>query len=121
MNHIPHDDIVVRDIAGAIALVTCTNSSKTKALIKMGFVVGGCGFERAISDMDDRRAIVRQLILLDALFSDGRDWCPAALLEYFVEQNWVSLPYKTISWKSPESWVVTTRNRGEGKKSTDEL
>ena len=105
----PAGEIVVADIAGSRALVVCNKPSVEAALLGLGFQVEGANAVRTIPDDDDRKALVNELIRLDALFSAGTGWRPAELLGLYREQGVVSGSYKVIFWRNPRDYAIETR------------
>jgi hypothetical protein len=103
---LPTDEIVVHDIAGNRALVSCTKPSAEVDLRCLGFVQDGDGLVRAISDENDRKSLVEELVRLNALFSEGRDWSPAELLHLYREQGFVTAPFKVIGWRTPTDYSI---------------
>jgi hypothetical protein len=86
-----------------------TNSVQKHKLILNGFVEQGDDLIMPIQNADDRIKVLVRLIELGALFSAGRDWSPAELVEYYREQGLISGPYRVIEWTSPEQFLVSTR------------
>ncbi|MBU3069844.1 hypothetical protein KOI40_08425 [Aestuariicella sp. G3-2] len=39
-------------------------------------------------------------------FSDGKEWCPSELFEYFREQKLITGKFKRISWSNPKSFTI---------------
>ena len=64
---------------------------------------------RPISDVADRQRLVNALIGLGALFSSGRDWSPAELVDFYREQGTVSTGYRMITWKNPNQYMIINR------------
>ncbi|MTV41476.1 hypothetical protein [Duganella radicis] len=104
----PENEIVVLDIAGERALVGGGESSDTNALLALGFNPEGAYFVRKIVDDEDRRNIIYKLVEMSALFSSGRDWSPAELMDLYREQGAVTTSYRVIAWHTPENYVITT-------------
>jgi hypothetical protein len=106
---IPKNEIVVLDIAGAHARVICGNPAVETKLFALGFNFEQDQLVRAISDAEDRKNLVNSLIRLGAIFAGGRDWSPADLVDYYREQGTISTSYRTITWTSPEKYVIVDR------------
>ena len=102
------DEIVVVDIAGKRAVVSCGNPTRQRELLDLGFIQDGTNFTRKINDKSDRENISRELIKMDALFSSGNDWSPAELLELYREQGLITSVYRVIHWKGPGKYTITT-------------
>lgn len=107
--NIPENEIVVLDIAGSHARLVCENSKAAVSLTAMGFVLESDQFVRPISDLADRQKLVNDLISAGALFSSGRDWSPAELVDLYQEQGVVSTGYRMITWKNPNQYVIVAR------------
>lgn len=109
MKNIPENEIVVLDIAGAYARVECSDQEDLASLAKLGFILEDGQLVRPIADVFDRQKLVRALIELRALFSAGRDWSPAELVDLFREEGAISTGYRMISWKNSTQYVVVDR------------
>jgi hypothetical protein len=106
MNRMPELAVVVLDIAGTCAKVKVEGSEKISALTKLGFMSKNGEYERPISSMEDREALVKNLIALGSLFSGGRDWSPADVVDYFRAQGRVSTGYRKIEWADPYTYFI---------------
>ena len=106
----PENEIVVLDIAGDQATLHSNNPAREAELFALGFVREGDEFIRTIVDDDDRQLLVKTLINMGALFSDGRDWCPAGLVDFYIEQGLNLQNYRMISWKSPNNYVISVKS-----------
>ncbi|MCA8493342.1 hypothetical protein [Burkholderia arboris] len=102
----PVDEMLVTDIAGHVAVVVTDVSAAADGLIRLGFARHSDRWERAITDDNDRQALVAALIDLDALFSAGRDWSPQALVEYYREIGGVRRGYRSVAWRGPAQYVI---------------
>jgi hypothetical protein len=109
MMDLPENEIVVLDIAGAYARVVCCNQGDEANLAKFGFVSENGQMVCPISDVADRQKLVNALIALGALFSGGRDWSPAELVDFYREQGVIATGYRMITWKSPHQYIVIDR------------
>lgn len=99
-------EIIVLDLAGDHAIVECTNPKLADQLVKLGFSLDKDRFYYPVLNMDVRIDISRKLIGLGALFSHGKDWSPADLLQYFSESGLISGKYRTVAWKGPADIVI---------------
>lgn len=102
-------EIVVLDIAGNCARVSCTSSDARASLLAMGFVREGDQLVRSVSGDLDRQKIVAGLIALRALFASGRDWSPAELVDLYREQGSILTGYRMISWRGPGQYSLVDR------------
>ncbi|MEB0047938.1 MULTISPECIES: hypothetical protein [unclassified Pseudomonas] len=64
----PEAELVVRDIAGARALVVCGDVNIASKLIALGFVHDCQGMIRHIVNDEDRKKLVPDLIEIKAIF-----------------------------------------------------
>lgn len=109
MNFLP-DGIVVFDIAGNKAKVSCGTQLQEVTLARLGFVSEGTQMVRPIADVHDRVALVGTLIEIGALFPGGRDWSPSEIVDLYKEQGQILTGYRMITWKSPtEYWIWIVR------------
>jgi hypothetical protein len=106
MNRMPENALVVLDIAGTCARVLNSRADNFAALLRLGFVRPDNQDERRISGMNDRIALVEELIALEALFTCGRDWSPAEVVAFFQEQGWVKTACRTIAWADQDTYLV---------------
>lgn len=108
--NIPGNEVVVLDIAGTLAKVSCADPKVKAQLSALGFVDEvSMQMARRISDDIDRRGLVLELVKLGALFSGGRDWSPAELMDHYREQGVIAGRYRVITWTSPTQYVVAER------------
>jgi hypothetical protein len=106
----PINEIIVLDIAGERALVHAANSSQRRNLKHIGFAEGDDDrMVMPLHDDDARVRVMAKLIDLGALFSDGRDWCPAALVQYYHERSLINGPFRVITWRNPEDFFISTQ------------
>jgi len=105
MSIFPANELVVVDIAGSTARIQC-DASKEDALRNLGFEETQGLWTKNIDDSDERVALVRELIEIGALFSEGRDWSPAELVQMYVEQGAVQGRYRTIRWLNPQNYQI---------------
>jgi hypothetical protein len=103
---LPNEEIVVLEIAGHRAVVACTKPSAEPALRALGFAAEGDALVHTLSDDASRIALIKDLIRLDAVFSEGRDWAPAELLGLYREQGVVTEPYRVIRWRNPSDYEI---------------
>jgi hypothetical protein len=106
MNKMPENELVVLDIAGSFARVI-NHVGDSSLLGQLGFVKSGDQFERPISGMEDREALVKKLISLGALFVCGHDWSPAEVVGYLQEQQKGITSYRTIKWTNPSTYSIS--------------
>ena len=53
----------------------------------------------------------KKLIALEALFSNGKDWSPSELVDYYKEIGLIDSKYYKISWKGKDDfYIVLKRN-----------
>jgi len=105
----PKNSVIVKALAGTTASLEVTWDACPPDVSALGFhEEDGC-YVRPIRDDEDRRELAHALIELGALFSVGPGWAPSDLLEYYRMQGKGIGPFKSISWSSPDSFVVETR------------
>lgn len=109
MMNLPKNEIVVLDIAGANARVVCSDKEDQVNLAKLGFTLENEQMVRTIADVPDRQKLVGALVNLGALFSSGRDWSPAELVDFYREQGVVSTGYRIIAWKNSNEYMILDR------------
>ena len=107
--HMPQNEIVVLDIAGEYARVACFEPRGLLNLAKLGFLSEDDQMVRPILDVSDRQNLVRDLIRLEALFSGGRDWSPAELVDFYREEGVVLTGYRMITWKNLHQYTIVDR------------
>ena len=107
MNEMPNSEIVVLDVAGARAIVKVDGSVDVSELTALGFIFTDHIGERKISDMDDRARVVKELIALSAVFSGGRDWSPAEVVEFLRDQGRVNTKFRRIEWVGSDKYIIS--------------
>lgn len=103
------DEIIVNEIAGAKAVVDCFDTRKQQSLINLGFAKSEDSFVCAISSSKHREDIVKSLLGLSALFSTGRDWSPAELLEFYREKGIINGKFRVIAWLGSSKYRIEDR------------
>ena len=106
----PENELIVLDIAGNKASLQLNKDDPVleQVLISLGFSHENEQLVRLIVDDKDRQKLVQKLIDMDAIFSSGRDWSPAALVEYYRDQGVVNQHYRIVSWNSPEHYRISS-------------
>lgn len=105
----PNNEVVVLDIAGGTAHIYAADASHERTLKGLGFSHAGDRHIRPIVDESDRKSLVRRLVEIGALFSAGKDWSPAEIVNYYREKNLVMGQYRVIAWRSPDSFYISSR------------
>lgn len=105
----PNNRMVVLDIAGQTAIIVCDNLTAETSLLALGFAPDNGRMFRKVADDSDRQLLVQSLIYLGALFSSGRDWSPAELVDFYHQQGIVTDNYQIIIWKGPDDYIVVYR------------
>lgn len=82
---------------------------KNNELSSIGFSCDGNRFTRSIFDDSERQVFIEKLIDMGALFSEGRDWSPAELLNFYCEQGRIKIAYKVISWRGQDNYIITEK------------
>jgi hypothetical protein len=103
---LPEGKIVVLDIAGKRAILVRDGSAEDPRLLQLGFTLHEGQLQRPINDSADREKLINDLIDLGALFSTGRDWSPAELVEFYREQGKVATSYLRITWTAPDQYEI---------------
>ena len=103
------NELIVTDIAGNFARLICENTNTFSVLESMGFSQEDKHFVRSIKDDADRLQLVLALIDMNALFSSGRDWSPAELVELYRDEGRVTKNFRIITWTAPGDFLITTR------------
>lgn len=78
-------------------------------VISMGFacIDGSTDLLRCSAKTDiDRAALFNQLRAAGFAWSRGREWSPAEVFEHLRDQRILSGTFTSISWKSPDEWVL---------------
>ena len=107
---LPENEIIVLDLAGNHARIACTSPVDISALNALGFQAEGDQLVKAVSGVAERQKLVHELIKLHAVFSVGKDWSPAELLQYYRQQGVVHESYRVISWKGQDNFQIETKN-----------
>lgn len=105
----PDNKIIVLDVAGKRATIICEDKMNVDNLLSMGFRREGAYLVRAIADDADRQDTIRELVRMEALFSGGKDWSPAEVLDLYRDQGILESGYQVITWRSPDDYVIVIR------------
>lgn len=87
----------------------CTlNNSLDSELISLGFKYDPVlsMYVMDTADLVSKAALFESLRDLEVCFSDGKEWCPSELFEYFREQNLLHGKFKRVSWTSPHTYRI---------------
>lgn len=103
---LPEDEIVVLDLAGDYVRIFCKDPKYINSLLALGFHVDGDQLVKPIVEDAERQQLIHELIKLRAVFSAGRDWSPAELLDYYREQGIVRQSYRVIAWRGQDSFQI---------------
>lgn len=106
---IPDNATVVLDIAGDWLRLISNKPEDEARLTELGFVVDDGYLVRRVLDALDRKVLALELIKIGALFSAGRDWSPAELVEYYREQGDIQEKFRTIAWTGPTEYSIVER------------
>ena len=90
--------------------VRVLNADVSKQLEGLGFTFS-CAkneFRKNILNDDEKAAVLVQLRDMGFAFSDGREWCPSEVFQYFRDRGLVSGSFIRISWYDPDSYQVST-------------
>lgn len=97
--------IVVHALAGTHVQVEAALSFGPHPLIALGFSpaphIRPNYWTCPVGDDAHRLFLVRELLGWGALFSEGKEWSPAELLELYFEQGKINLAWKTVYWTGP--------------------
>lgn len=105
----PENEVVAVDISGAVARVVCTCPAREHDLRSIGFERIGSYFQYEVKDQTDRERLVKELLMLGAVFSAGRDWSPSEVVGFYRDQGIVVGPYREIAWTGPDQYSVRIR------------
>jgi hypothetical protein len=88
--------------------VYSVNSSLDSELISLGFKHDQelSMYVKDTANLSTKAALFARLRDLDVCFSDGKEWCPSELFEYFREQNLLHGKFKRVSWTAPNSYRI---------------
>jgi hypothetical protein len=81
-------------------------SGEDNQLLQLGFTFHDGQLQRPINDSADRVKLVNDLIRLGALFSTGRDWSPAELVDFYREEGKITASYRRITWSGPDQYEI---------------
>lgn len=63
-------------------------------------------FVRPVRDDAEKADVFNFLRDKGFAWSRGREWCPAEIFERLRDQQLIAGPFKAISWRSPDDWVI---------------
>ncbi|MEA1649080.1 hypothetical protein UAJ10_08610 [Nitrospirillum sp. BR 11164] len=102
----PDEGIIITELAGKRAVARAVTPADREALARLGFLSQDGQLSRAVPTEESRIALIRALIDIGALFSDGQDWCPAELVAHYREAGHIHQPFRVISWNSPSNFRI---------------
>ncbi|CDL81561.1 hypothetical protein [Xenorhabdus cabanillasii] len=127
MNKLPDNSIIVRDIvSNTLELMITKNENELVNKMKLlGFslvtnelrdLYAGVDLsvdpfvdfmKLSVDNEDSKLKIIKSLISEGALFSYGRSWSPAEVMDYYKkDKKIISEKYKVISWASLETYYI---------------
>lgn len=117
MNKLPHNSIIVTDIATNNIALTVTSDLLANKLKELGFVENTAYEEEEqlndggflilkIKNDSEKIKIIKILVEQKALFVFGYDWSPSAVMKYLTEQGAHFGKYNVISWNGPNHYEV---------------
>jgi hypothetical protein len=89
--------------------VVTLNNALDFELKSLGFMYDQ-GLSMYVKDTPDnagKASLFELLRDLDVCFSDGKEWCPAELFEYFRELGLLSGQFKRVAWTDPNTYRIT--------------
>lgn len=103
--------IIVVELAGQNILLANSGDNFNKELIAMGFIKKGKYYtlNLPVKDITQRVTLIKKLIALEALFSDGKDWSPSELVDYYKEMGLIDNKYYKISWKGKDDFHIVLK------------
>ncbi|MDZ5645690.1 hypothetical protein [Nitrospirillum sp. BR 11828] len=103
---LPKQGVIVTELAGARAVAMAMTPADQGALAPLGFQLWNGEHRRAITSTEDRITLIHALIDIGALFSSGRDWCPAEVVAHYRDNGRVDRPYWVIAWTEPKAFSI---------------
>ena len=103
--------IIVVELAGQSILLSNSSDNFKKKLIAMGFVKKGkyYALDLPTKDITQQITLIKKLIVLEALFSNGKDWSPSELVDYYKEIGLTDSKYHKISWKGKDDFYIVLK------------
>ncbi|WP_138918707.1 hypothetical protein [Nitrospirillum viridazoti] len=102
----PDEGIIITELAGGRAVARAMTPTDEAGLSRLGFLPQDGQLVRSILSVADRIALIQALIDIGALFTDGRDWCPAEVVAHYRDAGHIRQPSRVISWNSPCSFQI---------------
>ncbi|RYY76050.1 MAG: hypothetical protein EOO52_00540 [Gammaproteobacteria bacterium] len=99
--------VVVKADASEI-IVNAVNENIDSKMLPLGFTFDSklSRYVKFVGNIKEKAKIFEALRDIGILFSDGKEWCPAELFEYFREQGFVNGTFKRISWIKPTEYII---------------
>jgi hypothetical protein len=99
---------VVVKADGSDVIVNVVNDNIDSRIKPLGFVLDSVlsRYVKSVADNKEKAKVFESLRDIGVFFSDGKEWCPAELFEYFREQGFVTGKFKRISWVTPSEFVI---------------
>ncbi|WP_231899457.1 hypothetical protein [Hafnia sp. CBA7124] len=106
MNKYPENHMIVVDMAGNDIKIKAS-SCYLEQLTKMGFSpTSETLMSKTVETLAEKIDLINLLIANNALFLYGIGWYPSELIEYYKANGYNIEKYKSISWSSPQDYII---------------
>lgn len=84
------------------------NSNLDEKLKALGFIFDQTlsMYVKETSNITEKAKFFDILRGLNICFSDGKEWCPSELFEYFRDQGLIEGTFKRVSWSDPKNFTI---------------
>ena len=99
---------VVAKADGSEVIINALDGNIDSRITSLGFAFDSSSsrYVKFVADSKEKAKVFESLRDIGVLFSDGREWCPAELFEYFREQGLANGKFKRISWINPTEFII---------------
>lgn len=104
------DKVIVTELAGNNILIVNDSDNFKNKLFSFGLEKVGQYYAVSIpiTDVEKRAELIRKLIGIGALFSDGKDWSLSEIVSYYRDKGLIEGHYIRIAWRNKQDFEITT-------------
>lgn len=103
------DKVIVTELAGDNILIVNDNDNFKDKLFSLGLEKVGryYSISTPVKDVEKRADLIRKLIGIGALFSDGKNWSPSEIVSYYRDKGLIEGHYIRIAWRNKQDFNIT--------------
>lgn len=101
-------DAYVSKADGQQVKILAINNTLVEQLEVLGFLFDPVSsmYVKDVVNMTEKARLFSTLRDIGVCFSDGKEWCPSELFEYFRENKLLDGKFKRVSWSGPDIFTI---------------